>query len=171
MNIKGQGHSLTFVQGLSDSIFSNFFSSKSTGSVEAKFHIESPWDIWMKIYSNVPGHMTKMASWPIYGKNLQKSPYSEPRIWGQWPWNLVYSIGYSSTAKFVQLMTMAWPWPFLWHGQICFVMLLCGWKLIQHIVKYLQGCPNSAYPMHSGEWYRTIWSSGLDFWEEGRIQK
>ena len=80
MNIKGQGHSLTFVQGLSDSIFSNFFSSKSTGPIEAKFHIEPPWDIGMKIYTNVLGHMTKMASRPIYGKNLQKSSFSEPRI-------------------------------------------------------------------------------------------
>ena len=26
----------------------------------------------MKMYSNVPGHMTKMVSRPIYGKNLRK---------------------------------------------------------------------------------------------------
>ena len=30
-----------------------------------------PWDVGMKICSNVPGHMTKMASRPIYGKNLK----------------------------------------------------------------------------------------------------
>ena len=54
-----------------------------------------------------------------------------------------------------------WPCPFLWHGQICFVMLLHGWKLIQHIVIYFEGYSNSAYPMHSGERYRTVWSSGL----------
>ena len=85
MNIKGQGHSLTFVQGHSDSTFSNFFSSKkkNTRPIEAKFHNEPPWDIGMKICSNVPGHMTKMASRPIYGKNLQKFPSSEPR--GRWP--------------------------------------------------------------------------------------
>ena len=35
--------------------------------------MEPPWDVGMKICSNVPGHMTKMASSPIYGKNLQKS--------------------------------------------------------------------------------------------------
>ena len=39
--------------------------------------MEPPWDVGMKICSNVPGHMTKMASSPIYDKNLQKS--SEPR--------------------------------------------------------------------------------------------
>ena len=26
-----------------------------------------------KLYSNGPGHMTKMATMPIYGKNLKKS--------------------------------------------------------------------------------------------------
>ena len=59
MNIKGQGHSLTFIQGHSDSI-------------EAKFRIEPPWDIGMKICSNVPGHMAEMASRLIYGKILEK---------------------------------------------------------------------------------------------------
>ena len=29
-------------------------------------------DVGMKMCSNVSGHMTKMASRPIYGKNLQK---------------------------------------------------------------------------------------------------
>ena len=57
--------------------------------------------------------------------------------------------------KYVQMMTLSWPWPFLWHGQICFLMLLHGWKLIQHIVMYFQACSNSAYPQHSGERYRT----------------
>ena len=37
-------------------------------------------------------------------KNLQKSPSSEPR--GQSPGNLVYSIGYSSTTKFIKMMTL-----------------------------------------------------------------
>ena len=103
--------------------------------------------------------MTKMDSRPIYRKNLPKSPSLELR--GRWPWNLVYSIGYRSTTKFVQMMTLGRPWPFLWPGQICFIMLLHGWKLIQHIVMYFQGCSNSKCPMHSGEWYNTIWFSGL----------
>ena len=101
----------------------------------------------MKICPN--GHLTKMAS--LYGKNHQKFLSSEPRDW--WPWNLVYSIVYSSTTKFVQMMTLGWPWPFLGHGPICFPMLLHGWKLIQHIVMYILVC--SAYPVHSGERYRT----------------
>ena len=71
MNIKDQGHSLTFIQDHSDSTFSNFFFSKNTRPIEARFHIEPPWDIGMKICSNVPGHMTKMASSPIYGKTFK----------------------------------------------------------------------------------------------------
>ena len=49
------------------------------------------------------------------------------------------------------MMTMGWPWPFLWQGQICFRMLLHGRKLIQHwVLLYFQVCSNSAYPQHSG---------------------
>ena len=33
--------------------------------------MEPPWDAGMKICSKVLGHRTKMASKPIYGKNLQ----------------------------------------------------------------------------------------------------
>ena len=54
------------------------------------------------------------------------------------------------------MVTLGCPWPFLWQGQICFWMLLHGWKLIQHWVQmYFQVCSNSAYPKHSGERYRT----------------
>ena len=48
-------------------------------SIEAKFRIEPPWDIGMKICSNVPGHMAKMASRLINGKSLEKNPSSEPK--------------------------------------------------------------------------------------------
>ena len=48
------------------STFSNI-SSEITGLIEAKLQMESPWDGRTKVYSNGPGHMTKMS---IYGKNL-----------------------------------------------------------------------------------------------------
>ena len=51
----------------------NIFSSESTGPIKVKFHIELLWDGGTKVCSNVPGHMTKMAAMPIYGKNLKKS--------------------------------------------------------------------------------------------------
>ena len=94
------------------------------------------------------------VTWPCrynYSEQLTKSASSEPR--GQWPWNLVYSIGYY---QYFHLMTLGWPWPFLWQGHICFRMLLHGWKLIQHwMLTSFQVCSNSAYPQHSGERYRT----------------
>ena len=42
MNIKGQGHSLTLVQGLSDSAFSNFFFLDSARPIEAELYVEPP---------------------------------------------------------------------------------------------------------------------------------
>ena len=54
----------------SDSIFLNFISSITTWPIEAKFYMESPWDEGTKACSNCVGHMTKMATMPIYGKIL-----------------------------------------------------------------------------------------------------
>ena len=79
MNIKGQGHSLTLVQGHSDSTFANFFSLEMTRPVEAKFHMEPPWDGGTKICSNGPGHMTNIAAMPIYGNNIKRSSPLEPK--------------------------------------------------------------------------------------------
>ena len=33
--------------------------------------MEPPWEGGTKVYINGPGHMTKMAAMPIYGKNLK----------------------------------------------------------------------------------------------------
>ena len=65
--VNGQGHSLTLVQ---ISIFLNFFSSITTTPIEAKFHVEPSWDREKKVYSKGLGHMTKLATMSIYGKNL-----------------------------------------------------------------------------------------------------
>ena len=55
---------------LSDSLFLNFFPSLTTRPIEAKFHVEPPWDWGRKACSNGPGHLTKVAAMPIYGKNV-----------------------------------------------------------------------------------------------------
>ena len=60
------------------STFSNVFSSETTGPIETKFHLEPPWEGGTKVCSNGPGHMTKMAAMPIYGKNLKKSSSPKP---------------------------------------------------------------------------------------------
>ena len=61
-------------------------SLKQDGPIEAKFHVKPPWDGRTKVCSNGPGHMTKMAAIPIYGKNYknlllhnQKVDYLETR--------------------------------------------------------------------------------------------
>ena len=63
---------------------------------------------------------------PYMVKTLKKSSSPEPK--GRWPWNLVCSIGCSSTTKFVQMMTLGWPWHVLMQGQIWSLMLLYGKK-------------------------------------------
>ena len=68
MNIKGQGHSLIFVEDHSVSIFSNFFSLETARPIEAKCHVESPLDGGTKACSNGSGHLTKMTVMPF--KNL-----------------------------------------------------------------------------------------------------
>ena len=102
--------------------------------IEAKFHMESPWDGGTKVCSNGPGHMTKMAAMPIGGKNFKKS---FPEQIGRWPWNLVCSIRCLSTTKFVQMMTLGCPWPILRQGQIWSLMLLYGKKVKQWIFQKL----------------------------------
>ena len=71
--------------------FSNVFSSENAWPIKAKFYVEPPWEGGTKVYINGPGHMTKMAAMPIYGKNLKKSSSPEPG--GRFPRNLVCSIG------------------------------------------------------------------------------
>ena len=66
------------------SIFSNIFSSETTWPIEAKFHVEPPWEGEMKICSNCQGHMTKMAAMPIYVKKnhlLQNQKAYDLKTW------------------------------------------------------------------------------------------
>ena len=53
------------------STFSNIFSSETAWPIKAKFYVEPPWEGGTKVYINGPGHMTKTAAMPIYGKNLK----------------------------------------------------------------------------------------------------
>ena len=66
---------------LSDLIFLNFFSSITTKPIEARFHVEPPWDGGTKACSNGPDYMTKMATMSTYGKKLSKSSSLEPKGW------------------------------------------------------------------------------------------
>ena len=71
MNIKGQSHSMTFIQGHSDSKYSNFVSLETARPIEAKFHMGSPWNKIIKGNTNGLCHMTKVADISIYGKTFK----------------------------------------------------------------------------------------------------
>ena len=103
MSAKGQSLRFTQIQHVQTSFF-----LETAGLIEAKFHIELPWDGGTKVCSSGLGRMINMAAISIHGKN-HKSSSREPKGW--WPWKLVCSIGYSSTTKFVQMMTLCGPWP------------------------------------------------------------
>ena len=70
---------------------SKIFFSETALPIKAKFYVEPPWGGGTKVYINGPGHMTKMAATPIYGKNPSKSSSPEPA--GRFSRNLVCSIG------------------------------------------------------------------------------
>ena len=52
------------------SIYLNVVFSQTFGPIELKFHVKTSYDKIAKIYSKHLGHMTKMATMPIYGKTL-----------------------------------------------------------------------------------------------------
>ena len=63
--------------------FLKIFSSETAWPIKAKFYVGLPWEGGTKVCINGPGHMTKMAAMPIYGKNLKKSSSPEPE--GRFP--------------------------------------------------------------------------------------
>ena len=46
--------------------------SETTRPIELKFHVKTPYDKFAKIYTKYFGHLTKMATTPIYGKKTFK---------------------------------------------------------------------------------------------------
>ena len=51
------------------STYLNIVFSETTKPIEHKFHLTTPYDWLVKMYTNCCGHMTKMDATPIYGKN------------------------------------------------------------------------------------------------------
>ena len=83
MNIKGQCHSVTLVQGNSDSTFAKLFTLERAKPIEAKIRVNPPWVACTKVYSNGLGHMTNMAAIPINGRKHLKS--SSLELKSRWP--------------------------------------------------------------------------------------
>ena len=50
--------------------YSNIFFSETAWPIKATLYVELPWEEGMKVYINVPGHMTKMAARAINSKNV-----------------------------------------------------------------------------------------------------
>ena len=69
--------------------------------------MKTTYDRLGKIDKNCSGHMTKMATTPIYGKNLLISSSLEPK--GQRVCDLVCSIGDVDPTRFAQMMNLGWP--------------------------------------------------------------
>ena len=55
---------------------SKIFFSETAGPIKAKFYVEPPWVEGTIFCSRHLGHMTKMATTPIYGKNPSKIFFS-----------------------------------------------------------------------------------------------
>ena len=66
--------------------------------------MKTPNDRLAKIYTKCTGHMTKMATTPIYGKNPLKVFFSGTK--GQWHWDLVCSIGDVGPTRFAQMINL-----------------------------------------------------------------
>ena len=55
---------------------SKIFFSKTTWPIKVKFYRKHLYEGGTSVIINIPGHMTKMATMPIYGKNLSKIFYT-----------------------------------------------------------------------------------------------
>ena len=80
LNIKGQGHSLTLVQGHSDSTIVNFLSLETAKPFEAKFHVEPPWEEELRFVQMV------QVTWPIWLPCLYMvKPLKNLLLWNKKP--------------------------------------------------------------------------------------
>ena len=113
--------------------------------IEAKFHMEPPCDVGNEHLfkcSRSHDHAHKSYSDKLQKYFLRNQEADDFETW--------YTASGTRVLTIFHMMTLGWPWLFLWQGQICFRMLLHGWKLIQHwVLMCFQVCSNSTYPQHS----------------------
>ena len=65
---------------------SNIFNSETAWPLKAKFYVVPPWEGGTKVYINGPGHMTKMATMPIYMVKTFKNLLQNQRGGGVAQW-------------------------------------------------------------------------------------
>ena len=106
------------------SLCPHHIASGTTGPIFFKFHLEPSVKEGLKICWNGHGPLIKMATMPIYGKNIQRS---SPQPWKLWGRILVYII---SDTRCTQVClnddgTLTFDL-FLWLGKICVLIHLHG---------------------------------------------
>ena len=67
--------------------------------------MEPPWDGGTKVWSNGPGHMTKMAAMPIYDKTLKSLSLRNQKADDLESWYA--TSGARVPTNFVQIMTLS----------------------------------------------------------------
>ena len=72
--------------------------------------MKTPYERLVKIYTNCTGHMTKMATTRIYGKNPPLNIFFSGT---KRPWDLVCSIRDVGPTRFAQMMNLGLPRPTL----------------------------------------------------------
>ena len=110
------------------------------------------WHGETNIYSNGPGHLTKVAAIAIYTcmvKPIQK--FSQKQN-GRWPWNLVCSNCDLGPTKFVQMITLGWPWPVLHQGQVWSFRLLYGKRPNSGFLRFCCSLWHQSWYMQTVKW-------------------
>ena len=75
--------------------------SETTRPIEFQFYMKTPYDRLAKIDKNCSGHITKMATTPIDGKNHLNIFFGT-----KWPLVFVCSIGDVGPTRFAQIMNL-----------------------------------------------------------------
>ena len=111
----------------------NIVSSETTQPFELKFHLKTPNDSLAKLYTNCTGHMTKMATTPIYGKNHLNIFFSGTKRLmamglGMWDWGFgPYQICTNDESRLTLTYFMARsnliPIAFIWENLEMFIFL------------------------------------------------
>ena len=80
-------------------MFLNIFFSENPWPINAKIHLEPPWEGGRKVYINGPGHMTKMAATPIYGKKIFKNLLQNQKSYELETWHAASVTSISTKCK------------------------------------------------------------------------
>ena len=93
--------------------------SETAWPIKVKFDMEPPRDGETKVCSNNPGHMTKMAAMPIYGKNLKNLLLRNQRADDLETWYAALG------AQVLRSLFKWWPWVDLdlFYGKVKFAPL------------------------------------------------